>query len=178
MGKQAFLNLQNKAKEAIFTAGDSIADSIQLLRAHRLGMSYRLSYVLQNLQRIGMGMQREKAANQIEDNFIERLIQFSKNHVLRDIKHSARIPIPESYLLVGVADEGPAYVNEGCENVFMLEEGQVYGTLQSNSSSPEQDSLDDLLLVCIQNHDDPEPTYLQGKPPCTSEICNLSKLLF
>ena len=125
--KQAFLNLQNKAKEAIFTAGDSITNTVRLLRAHRLGMSYRLSFILQGLQRIGMGMQREDAVKHMQDDFIERLIHYGKTHVLRDIKHSARIPIPESYLLVGVADEGPAYQAEGCENVLILQEGQIYG---------------------------------------------------
>jgi RNA-dependent RNA polymerase len=54
------------------------------------------------------------------------------NDVLRDIKHSARIPIPESYLLVGVADEGPAYKKAGLTNVYILPEGNIFGVFRRN----------------------------------------------
>jgi RNA-dependent RNA polymerase len=47
--------------------------------------------------------------------------------IMRDIKHSARILVPDSHLLVGIADEGPAYVNAGFENVYCLAPGFIYG---------------------------------------------------
>lgn len=48
--------------------------------------------------------------------------------ILREIKHGARIPVPDSYLLVGVADEGPAYVGKpGYEKVHCLSEHEIYG---------------------------------------------------
>jgi RNA-dependent RNA polymerase len=40
------------------------------------------------------------------------------NHSFREVKFKARIPVPQSYQLVGVADEGQAYINEGKENVY------------------------------------------------------------
>ena len=36
----------------------------------------------------------------------ERLLRFSLNHSLRDIKFKPRIPVPKSYHLVGVVVEG------------------------------------------------------------------------
>ncbi|CCM00004.1 uncharacterized protein FIBRA_02029 [Fibroporia radiculosa] len=140
--KKAFINLQERAKTDIYTASDSITKSVSMLKAHTLGKSYGLDFILQSLQNIGMGFKHEKSIHVLQDPFIERLIHYSKNHVLRDIKHGARIPIPDSYLLVGVADEGPAYVHAGMENVFCLKKGEIF--------------------ACVQNADDPEPTYLKG----------------
>jgi RNA-dependent RNA polymerase len=63
----------------------------------------------------------------MDNPFFSQLRQVAKNDVLRDIKHSARIPVPDSYLLVGVADEGPAYEAAGDTNIFKLQESQIYG---------------------------------------------------
>jgi hypothetical protein len=45
------------------------------------------------------------------------------------MKFKARIPVPRSYQLVGVADEGRAYINEGAQpdKVFTLREKEIYG---------------------------------------------------
>ena len=45
-------------------------------------------------------------------------------------KFKARIPVPDSYQLVGVADEGQAYIEEDIDkdDVFTLEPGRIYGT--------------------------------------------------
>jgi len=53
------------------------------------------------------------------------------NHCLREIKYKARIPVPKSYQLVGVADEGRAYIDEGLkeEDVYTLKPWQIYGNV-------------------------------------------------
>ena len=45
------------------------------------------------------------------------------------MKFKARIPVPHSYQLVGVADEGQAYIKEGVDpaNIFTLHEKEIYG---------------------------------------------------
>jgi len=48
--------------------------------------------------------------------FLERVLSFCANHVLRNLKYRARIPIPGSWMLVGVADE-----------YDLLQEGEIYG---------------------------------------------------
>lgn len=63
----------------------------------------------------------------IDNPFLRQLRQVAMADVLRDIKHNARIPIPDSYLLVGVADEGPAYQAAGHHNVFTLKQGHIFG---------------------------------------------------
>ncbi|KAI0359884.1 hypothetical protein OH77DRAFT_1419222 [Trametes cingulata] len=141
--KEAFLALQDRAKAAVVTASDSIAASIALLKKHHLGQGFGLHYVLQHLQKTGMCMRRENSSPYVLDNeFVLRLVRFAQSHILREIKHDARIPIPEAHQLLGVADEGPAYVERGLENVFCLKEGEIF--------------------ACVQQPDGGEPEYIKG----------------
>lgn len=67
----------------------------RLLESFGLGTSFRLSSVFYHLHKLGVPMQM--------DPFYKHLMDFAINHVLRDLKHHARIPIT-GYTLVGVAD--------------------------------------------------------------------------
>jgi len=82
---------------------------------------------MKRLNELGLDLNDENGATVIKDSFHARLRRVAMNHVLRDIKHHARIPLPKSYQLVGIADEGPAYEAAGYENVYILESGQIYG---------------------------------------------------
>ncbi|CDO73610.1 hypothetical protein BN946_scf185014.g80 [Trametes cinnabarina] len=156
--QKAFLKLQQIAVAKITTAVDSIEDTVTLLRTHNLGQAFSIPWILQGLRAAGLGMRPEvPLAGDLSATFLHSLIIYAQHHVLRDIKHNARIPIPDSYLLVGVADEGPAYEAEGIKDVFALKEGQIY--------------------VCIQNDDDEKPTYIRvqrvwaiGEPPA-DKVC-------
>ncbi|OCH86893.1 RdRP-domain-containing protein [Obba rivulosa] len=145
--KEAFLKLQERTKAEIYTATDTILQAINVLKANSLGNSFKLSFIFQGLKTIGMGMPHERHVQVLEDPFFDRLLQYAQNYILRGIKHDARIPIPDSYLLVGVADEGPAYEAEGYKNVYTLPEGHIF--------------------ACVQHPDDPEPTYLRGSVAIT-----------
>ena len=68
----------------------------RLLESFGLGASFRLPSIMYHLHKLGVPMQRE-------DPFFKHLMDFSINHVLRELKHHARIPI-RGYTLVGVAD--------------------------------------------------------------------------
>lgn len=125
--QSVFIKLQQDAVTDIVKASDSTFETIQLLKMHSLGTSFHLPWILQRLRAAGMRMEKEGEGTSLNDSFLYSLIAYGQNHILRDIKHSARIPIPDSYLLVGIADEGPAYEAEGVENVFSLNEGQIFG---------------------------------------------------
>ena len=127
--KESFLSLQNLAVERARTIHDSISQFSDVLASHSLGSGYRLRHTMERLQdRYNMDFKSEGRRIVSMDNpFFSQLRQVAMNDVLRDIKHSARIPVPDSYLLVGVADEGPAYEAAGYTNIFKLNEFEIYG---------------------------------------------------
>lgn len=67
-----------------------------LLEGHGLGASFRIPSVLRHLHRLNI--------RTIPGQFYQRMQEFAVHHVLREIKHKARIPVPGGWILVGVAD--------------------------------------------------------------------------
>ncbi|KAJ7172136.1 RNA dependent RNA polymerase-domain-containing protein [Mycena filopes] len=134
--KAAFSKLQDLAVAAARTIDDSISQFRAVLKDHSLGNGYRLPYLLEKLEALGLGLQAKHRTPGIDNEFFRQLRQVAVNDVLRDMKHSARIPIPESYLLVGVADEGPAYKRAGYPNVYELPAGQIYACIHRRNEEP------------------------------------------
>jgi RNA-dependent RNA polymerase len=126
----AFTDLQEVAVKEARTINDSIERFSGVLVSHNLGTEFRLAQTLRALEKLGFDLQHSNDQEAINNQFIVNLQHFAMNHILRDIKHKSRILIPESWLLVGVADEGPAYEGKpGYENVYSLPEGKIYGKL-------------------------------------------------
>lgn len=74
----------------------------------------------------------------LNNSFLSSTLKFAEFHVLREIKHRARIPVKDSYVLVGVADEGPEYRGRGIkrineQKVYCLIEGNIYGASLKSS---------------------------------------------
>ena len=129
--KETFIALQEKAKASIYLSSDSLEIFSQLLTKHNLGGNFHLPFILEQLSKLGLNFKDGTDKKAIKAAFFERLLRFSMNHSLRDIKFKARIPVPCSYQLVGVADEGQAYIEEGIVNkddVYSLGPGRIYGT--------------------------------------------------
>ena len=126
---QAFLDLQEKAKASVYMASDSLANFRQLLRDTGLGLKFRVPFILERLEKLGLDFKPTKKMKAIDNPFLDRLVRYTTTHALRDMKYRARIRVPNSYLLVGVADEGQAYIQEGldAESVLTLEQGQIFG---------------------------------------------------
>ncbi len=137
--KETFMKLQEEAKAKIYLSSDSLGHFSYMLKKHGLGGKFHLGFILEQLSKLGLEFKdnNDKKKKAIGSAFFERLLRFSMNHSLREVKYKARIPVPGSYQLVGVADEGQAYINEGAseEDVFTLGPGRIYGACFRGSTA-------------------------------------------
>lgn len=118
---ETFKHLQD---DAVHDAQDSVVSlerSARLLEAHGLGVAFRLTSVMLGLHKLGL-----EPLN--GHKFWRQMMDFAINHVLRELKHHARIPVPgeESWTLVGVADVH-----------HQLKQGEVFACIDS----PDESSL-------------------------------------
>ena len=100
-----FKRLQDAAVRDVEETVTSLENAVKTLDQFGLGSSYRLSSTLLQLAKLGV-------TPSIMNDFYDRMIEFTIHHVLRDLKHHARIPVDEGYTLVGVADIH-GYLQEG-----------------------------------------------------------------
>jgi RNA-dependent RNA polymerase len=127
--KDTFLELQQKVVAEARTANDSVDIFARLLESHGLSQPFRLASTLRKLNTLGLELNPTHHQRNIDTPFLRQARACAINHVLRAVKHDARIPIPDSYMLMGVMDEGPAYEKDGHQNVFKLPPGKIYGVL-------------------------------------------------
>ena len=85
-----------------------------MLRSHGLGDMFRLAFIFEQLIKVGLDFKDYLDKEAIGSAFFGRLVRDSMNHSLREMKFKARIPVSHSHQLVSVADEGQAYIKEGC----------------------------------------------------------------
>jgi RNA-dependent RNA polymerase len=114
--KEVFLQLQQAAVLNVEIARESLLDFAGLLESHALGKAFSLLYLMRSLQSIGCGMEHHDPSRTVGTPFFRGLVDTAVLSVLRDLKHNARIPVPQGWNLVGVADE------DG-----ILGPGQIYG---------------------------------------------------
>lgn len=96
-------------------------------------------------------------------------LKFAEFQVLRDIKHRARIPVKDSHVLVGIADESQEYRERNIfkingTKIYNLSDKNVFGTSLKWMLERKSRLKVIFFLVCIQDREDPEPRYLKG--PC------------
>jgi RNA-dependent RNA polymerase len=117
---EVFERLQDTAVRDVNLAATSLEQAVKTLEQFGLASSYRLSSTLSHLVKLDM-------TPSIIGDFYDRMIEITIHHVLRDLKHHARIPVDEGYTLVGVADIH-GYLQEG--EVFacatILETGDIH----------------------------------------------------
>jgi len=121
--KEAFLTLQHNAVASARTIDESLEKFESIVLEHKMGSAFELGQLLKHLR----SPQYDTELKSIDNPFLRKLRRVATTDILRDIKHSARIPISHSYVLVGVADEGPAYERRGKKDVFCLNEGEIFG---------------------------------------------------
>jgi RNA-dependent RNA polymerase len=100
-----FKDLQDAAVRDVNEAADSLKNAADTLDQYGLATSYRLSSTLLHLGKLGL------IPSDLGD-FYDQILSFSIHHILRDLKHHARIPVHDGYTLVGVADIH-SYLQEG-----------------------------------------------------------------
>lgn len=124
------MDLQERAKASIYFSTDSVENFSGLLKTYGLGDRFHLVFILEQLARLGLDLKDSTGRMAIKNTFFERLLRSSIHCSLREVKFKSRIPVPDSYQLVGVADEGRAYIEEGEDEnrVFTLKPGTIYGT--------------------------------------------------
>lgn len=128
--KETFMTLQEETKRKIYTGEDSLKSFSELIDEYHFGGKFHLGFILEQLIKLGLDFEDGANKKSIKNAFFKRLLRFSVHHSLRELKFKARIRVPESYQLVGVADEGRAYIKEGVSegDVFTLRSGEIYGT--------------------------------------------------
>jgi RNA-dependent RNA polymerase len=128
--KEVFIELQELAKMRVYTARDSLPNFRLFLKNNNLGAKFHLPFIIEQLYNLGLDFSESDSRRALGSELMGRLLRYGINNVLRNIKHRARIPVPHSYQLVGVADEGATYITEGGlkeEEVFTLKSGFIYG---------------------------------------------------
>ncbi|KAI0316865.1 RNA dependent RNA polymerase-domain-containing protein [Amylostereum chailletii] len=84
------LEVQNAAAGELHGAG-------RMLEKYGLGSSFRMTSVMTGLAKLGVDYV-------VGDAFYDTALSFAVNHVLRDLKNHARIPVAGGWTLVGVCD--------------------------------------------------------------------------
>lgn len=108
---EVFEQLQDNVTAEVHIASSTMHHSAKLLQMYGLGTAFRLTSVFTGLAKMGM-------VHPPNNPFYTRGINYAINDVLRSLKHKARIPVPDSHTLVGVAD-----IHK------VLKEGQIFGML-------------------------------------------------
>ncbi|TRM55345.1 RNA dependent RNA polymerase-domain-containing protein [Schizophyllum amplum] len=112
VGSEEFEKLQQRAVASVERIHDGVDEWKEVLRSNSLGRQFRLPYVLDNLKEMGLSMQSRPGRRPrpgFDSPFFQKIREVARMAILRDIKHNARFEIPDSFKLVGIADEGPAY---------------------------------------------------------------------
>ena len=94
---RVFQKYQDMAVQETKKAADSLKQAANMLENFGLGSSYRLPSVLLSLDKLDI-------FSFPNNPFYEKMLECAVNHILRDLKNYARIPVPKAWTLVGVAD--------------------------------------------------------------------------
>ena len=142
-----FMEIQEAALNDVRGAQESIETACKFLSKNNLSKGFSMRYILEQLEKLGFDFQKRPEIARIDDDpadasntndwvlnnkFILSTLKFAEFQVLRDIKHRARIPIEDSHVLVGIADEGQEYRLRGIkkigeQKIEILTEGNVFG---------------------------------------------------
>ncbi|KAG6877028.1 hypothetical protein C0993_010961 [Termitomyces sp. T159_Od127] len=128
-----FVELQQKAVSDILDGNEFSEPLHRMMEDRHLGHAFRLSSLIkQTMQLVRRSEPHEPqlADRLLASSIVEKVAHVMKSTFLQDIKYGARVPIPGSFLLVGVPDEGPVYRKHGQTNVFALNPGQIYACVQ------------------------------------------------
>ncbi|CAE6470518.1 unnamed protein product [Rhizoctonia solani] len=116
---QAFVDLQRNAEQATKAALLTLPSAARTLETYGLGDSFKVPSLLSRLHKM------EVEHRHIEPLGLRTVLKDAETDILRDLKHHARIPIPGSWKLVGIADE-----------FDYLEPRQIYACVRDRDREP------------------------------------------
>jgi RNA-dependent RNA polymerase len=130
-----FVELQKTVLEDLENAKGSLQKFKDVLRAYDLGDPFALVSILNILINL-MDPSSSKSClhPKILGPFLQSLISFAIVHAKRALKFQGRIPVPNSWSFVGVADEGYRYWKAGMKNMRTLRDREIFGMLCSLAS--------------------------------------------
>ncbi|KAJ6627010.1 RNA dependent RNA polymerase-domain-containing protein [Mycena sp. CBHHK59/15] len=122
---EVFFDLQNSAIDEVQRIKDSLQQASKIFSQHGLGGSFRLPSLFNNLfHQLHLEIGPWEDPTVFRHQLIKTTLAYATTHVLREIKHRARILVPGSYTLIGVSDEWDC-----------LEEGEIYATVVDERKS-------------------------------------------
>lgn len=114
---EPIMELQEEAVQETEEAFNSLDSAARLLEKHGLGTAFIMPSLLLQLHHLQLSLSAPGSKEGLV-SFLSRVLKFATNHILRDLKYKARIPVPNAWTLVGVADE-----------YDYLKEDEIYGKL-------------------------------------------------
>ncbi|KAG9100576.1 hypothetical protein FRC06_003955 [Ceratobasidium sp. 370] len=114
-----FLQLQRQAVQEVQEIMYTFGGAARLLEKHGLGTSFKLPAIMLRMQNIGLELEHCYALG------MKTILKDAETDILRELKHRARIPVPDSWKLVGIADE-----------FNYLREGEIYACVRDRDEKP------------------------------------------
>jgi len=133
---ESFIDLQEVAIRDVQSSRTSFLDASKLLSQHGLGASFRLPSLLTNIKSLLDLDLTGVSTSCLDHHLINESIRCARAHALREIKHRAHIPVPDSFTLLGVSDEWEC-----------LQEGEVYATVFDEQTGVSQPITGRVLLT-------------------------------
>ncbi|KAH9829378.1 RNA dependent RNA polymerase-domain-containing protein [Rhodofomes roseus] len=152
---EAFKRLQDDAVRQTHTLTESLANSRWLLEMNGLGGSFKIASIVGQLHKLGVTV-----AQLTESGFWQRMMTFAVNHILRELKDRASIPVPGGWTLVGVADIHG-----------QLREGEIYACVQTSDNR--KTYLEGPTLITrspVIHPGDIQVVHAIGRPPVGSDL--------
>ncbi|KAK0188748.1 RdRP-domain-containing protein [Armillaria mellea] len=117
---KSFEDLQDRAISEVRQIKKSLDAAANTFTHHGLGASFHLESLFRNMARILQVELSEELDSEsgIHYGLLKTAVAYGATHILREIKHRARIRVPGSYTLIGVSDEWDC-----------LQEGEIYATI-------------------------------------------------
>ncbi|KAK7693714.1 hypothetical protein QCA50_003286 [Cerrena zonata] len=107
-----FKALQDEAIQEANTSIQTLGRSARFLEAHGFGASFKLVSTMLSLEKLGIH-------DLMDDAFYRCMMDFAVIDILRDLKHRARIPVKDAWIVVGVADVH-GYLEEGEVFIYVI----------------------------------------------------------
>lgn len=115
-GYDIFKELLDAVIQDTKNAMQSAKSAGYVLERYGLGAAFKLPSIFATLAKLGF--------DSLHGKFFTDILNSAVYHILRDLRHRARIPVPDGYTLVGVADVHG-----------YLEEGQIFACIDNNDGA-------------------------------------------